>query len=84
MEDSDIIINQHQSTRLPYGISGITKEAVTNFFEGLATNITTTVAIGINLDSTPHQKTTKVRRDNEYVVLPVYTGSDEISGTIEV
>ncbi len=60
------------------------KEAVTNFFEGLATNITTAVAIGITLDSTPHGKITKVKRDGDFIDLPVYSGSDEISGTIEV
>jgi hypothetical protein len=60
------------------------KEAVTNFFEGLATNITTAVAIGITLDSTSHGKTTKVKRDGGLIDLPVYSGSDEISGTIEV
>lgn len=61
--DSDIIINLHQLST-PNGINSITKEAVTNFFEGLATNITTTVAIGITLDPTPHSKTTKIKRDN--------------------
>lgn len=60
------------------------KEAVTNFFEGLATNITTTVAIGITLDCTSHGKITKVKRDGDLMDLPVYSGSDEISGTIEV
>jgi hypothetical protein len=46
-----IINNQLHSQN---GIEPTIKEAVTSFFEGLATNITTTIAIGITLDPTPH------------------------------
>lgn len=57
---------------------------MTSFFEGLATNISSTVSISITLDPTVHQRTVKGHKNGKEVSLPVYSGNDDISGRIDV
>jgi len=77
-------IVHHQLKANHYGNPYHTKDLVTNFFEGLANNITSSININITLDSTTHQKATTIKRHGTVTTLPVYTGNDEISGRIDV
>ena len=77
-------IVHHQLEANHYGNPYPTKDVVTNFFEGLASNITSSININITLDSTPHEKATTIRRNGKVITLPVYTGNDEIKGRIDV
>jgi cell division protein FtsX len=65
------------------------QEAVSHFFSGiatningLATNINGNISVNITLDSTAHEKMTTVKQGRNHMILPVYTGSDDISGQI--
>ncbi len=55
---------------------------MTNFLDGLTSNVQGSVQLTISLDSTEHERTALAKVGGTYVNLPVYTGKDDISGKI--